>query len=263
MSKTITAYKAFNSDWTCNGFQYEVGKTYETSDPVRICESGFHACTLPADCWRYYDITTSKIARVTVTDPQGHDKGAVIEDTKVVTAKITVEAELTMPEWIVATVDAIVAMCGKVGKLAASGYGSTLAASGYGSTLAASGEYSTLAASGEYSTLAASAYGSTLAASAYGSKLAASGYGSKLAASGNYSTLAASGNDSKLAASGYNSTLAASGEGSKAKVGRSGAICLAYHDGMRDRFVTGYEGEDGIKADTWYEVRDGKLAECK
>src|SRR3990167_1935804 len=225
----VTAYKAFNKDWACRGFQYEVGRTYEMTGPVVVCQSGFHACTIPADVWAYYDITESRIARVTVVDPVSHEG-----DSKVASAKITIEAEISLPEWIGATVKAITDLCGKPKK---------------------KGEL-VGAASGNSSTLAASGNSSTLAASGYSSKLAASGDYSKLAASGNYSTLAASGYSSTLAASGYSSTLAASGYVSRAKAGPDGAIALAYHDGKRPRFAVGYVGEDGIKAGTWYEARD-------
>src|SRR3990167_4071576 len=223
----VTAYKAFNKDWACRGFQYEVGRTYEMTGPVVVCQSGFHACTIPADVWAYYDITESRIARVTVVDPVAHEG-----DSKVASAKITIEAEISLPEWIGATVKAITDLCGKPkkkGELVG-------AASGNSSKLAASGDYSKLAASGDYS---------------------------KLAASGDYSKLAASGYSSTLAASGYYSTLAASGYGSRAKAGANGAIALAYHDGKRPRFAVGYVGEDGIRADTWYHVEDGKLTEVK
>ncbi len=197
MTRTVTAYKAFNADWTCRGFQYEVGKTYEMEGAVEICKSGFHACTFPADIWSYYDITQSKIARVSVVDPVSHD-----EDSKVASAKITIEAEVSIPEWIGATVKAALDLCGKPKKRADE------------ISEAASGDNSTLAASGNNSTLAASGDNSKLAASGYNSKLAASGNNSKLAASGDYSTLAASGDNSKLAASGDNRQLAASGDNS-------------------------------------------------
>ena len=240
----VTAYKAFNADWTCRGFQFEVGKTYEMEGPIVACERGFHACTFPADIWSYYDIGTSKIARVSVTDPVSHSG-----DSKVASAKITIEAELSIPEWIGETVKAVFDLCGKAKKKD----GLTDAASGYASKLAASGDASKLAASGD---------GSTLAASGYASTLAASGYASKLAASGNDSTLAASGNDSTLAASGYASIVMGAGYGCRAKAGASGAIALTWYDGKRPQIAVGLVGEDGIKPDTWYEVRDGKLAEC-
>ena len=40
--KSILAYKVFNSDWTCRGFQYEVGKTYSIKGEPVMCKSGFH-----------------------------------------------------------------------------------------------------------------------------------------------------------------------------------------------------------------------------
>lgn len=49
----MKAYKGFNSDITCRGFQYEEGKTYEepTAD---LCKKGFHTCEDPLDCIGYY-----------------------------------------------------------------------------------------------------------------------------------------------------------------------------------------------------------------
>ena len=38
----MKAFKGFNKDMTCKGFQYEEGQTYET-EQARLCETGFHA----------------------------------------------------------------------------------------------------------------------------------------------------------------------------------------------------------------------------
>lgn len=51
----MKGYKGFNSDWTCKGFQYEVGKTYETEEKIEPCKSGFHFCEKLEDCFEHYD----------------------------------------------------------------------------------------------------------------------------------------------------------------------------------------------------------------
>ena len=250
-STEIIAYKGFDKDLSCRGYAYEVGKAYEHDGTVSVCNAGFHACENPLDVLNYYDLFDSRFAVVKASGEISKNSDG---DSKIASGKITIEAELKLPEFIGAAVDWMLTNV-KGAKNVASGDYSNLAASGDYSNLAASGYGSNLAASGYDSKLAASGYGSNLAASGYGSKLAASGYGSNLAASGNGSNLAASGNDSKLAAS---------GNGSRAKAGKNGAIALAYHDGKRGRFAVGYVGEDGIKADTWYkaDATTGKLVEC-
>lgn len=49
----VIGYKVFNPDWTCSGFQYEVGKTYILDGDLQICVRGFHFCKKLSDCFDY------------------------------------------------------------------------------------------------------------------------------------------------------------------------------------------------------------------
>ena len=49
-------YKMMNKDMTCkNGFQYEIGKTYELEGKLKMCGNGFHFCNSYLECLRYYN----------------------------------------------------------------------------------------------------------------------------------------------------------------------------------------------------------------
>ena len=84
----------------------------------------------------------------------------------------------------------------------------------------------------------------------------------QIGSSGNYARIGSSGNYAQIVATGENATIACAGIGARVKAGQSGCFALAWHDGTRNRIVVGYVGEDGIKADTWYRVEDGKLVEA-
>ena len=42
----MKAYKGFNRNMTCRGFQFEEGKEY-AEERAELCKSGFHACEMP------------------------------------------------------------------------------------------------------------------------------------------------------------------------------------------------------------------------
>lgn len=61
----VKGYKVFNPDWTCQGFKYEVGKTYELTGELRICSNGFHFCKKASDCFNYYSFDpNNKVAEI-------------------------------------------------------------------------------------------------------------------------------------------------------------------------------------------------------
>jgi hypothetical protein len=273
-TEVVVAFKGFDAELKCRGFQYQVGSTYEHKGSVSACESGFHACVNPLDVLSYYPLLSedAKPNRFAVVEQSGKlDRDA--DDSKIASASITITAELTIPEFVRRAVTWATEHCAKdakEGETAASGHCSKLAASGHCSQLAASGNYSQLAASGDCSKLAASGHCSKLAASGDYSQLAASGHCSKLAASGHCSKLAASGDCSQLAASGNYSKLAASGDCSQlaasghcSKLAASGDCSQLAASGENSVITSSsYSGTAMGAAGTWISLaeydRDGK-----
>jgi len=61
----MKGYKVFNPDWTCQNYQYEVGKTFEMDKSPVICRQGFHFCQKATDCFEYYRFDSkNKVAEV-------------------------------------------------------------------------------------------------------------------------------------------------------------------------------------------------------
>ena len=94
--KKITGYKAFNKDWTCRGFEYEVGKTYTMKEKPKCCGQGFHFCTNVADCFEHYANNPS-ITKIALIEALGDiDRGE--EGIKCCTNKINIVKVISFAE---------------------------------------------------------------------------------------------------------------------------------------------------------------------
>jgi hypothetical protein len=86
----MIGYKMMESDMTCMGFQYEVGKEYSLEGELEICNNGFHFCKNPFDClFYYYNISGDK--RLFLVEALGE---VITEDDKSVTNKIKIIEEI-------------------------------------------------------------------------------------------------------------------------------------------------------------------------
>ena len=233
-NKEIIAYKGFDKNWKCRGYQYEIGKTYEHEGEVEACKSGFHSCENPLVVLAYYDISSgSKYALVKASGEISRNDNS---DTKIASSKITIEVELNIHELLKSGFEWV------MNKI-------------FAKHKQALNDRSTAATSGDLSTAATSGYLSTAATS---------GYRSTAATSGDLSTAATSGYRSTAIASGKNSVAIAFGSEAKSKAVDGSAIVCCYFDNSGEliHICASKVGENGIKPDTWYTLNeDGEFIE--
>lgn len=90
----MKAYKGFNRNMTCNGFQYEEGKTYE-EDKAYCCVTGFHACENPIDCFDYYPVLFSEYHEVECEGEIDHNDHSN-NDSKLACTKIKIVEKISI-----------------------------------------------------------------------------------------------------------------------------------------------------------------------
>ena len=137
----MKAYKGFNRDMTCRGFQYKEGGEYET-DEAKVCDCGFHACENPIDCLGYYGPRKSVYHEVELDGKIDRQSG---DDTKVAATKIKIGAALSIPALCKATFEYVRSKCtnehnAEAGKAATAGnYGAATAGDSGAATAGDSG----------------------------------------------------------------------------------------------------------------------------
>ncbi|KSK01776.1 hypothetical protein APA30_24795 [Pseudomonas aeruginosa] len=274
--EVVTAYKGFKQDLTCRGYQFEIGGTYKHEGEVEACASGFHSCEYPLDVFGYYAPGESRFAIVKASGQLSrHD-----DDSKIASATLVVEAEISMPtmisraiDWIMSKIDKSVEQTVVGGTASNTGYQS--AASNTGNRSAASNTGNRSAASNTGNRSAASNTGYRSAASNTGDYSAASNTGDYSAASntGNRSAASNTGYQSAASNTGYQSAAEVSGKESvaaslgiegRARASAGSAIVLCHRDdeGRLIHIRASKVGENGVEPDTWYQLNaEGEFVE--
>ena len=221
----IISYKGFDKNMKCRGFQYEVGKEYEMDGEIKCCKQGFHACKSPMEVWDYYDMLTSRFAKVEQSGKIDKEDNS----TKVCSSKIKISAELKLADIIKLGVEWIKDVTSP-------------------SKVKATGE---LNDNGGYS-----------------AKIGSSGYYAQIGSSGDSAQIGSSGYYVQIDSTGEDSVIMCAGNNSKAKAKIGSWITLAEwkwsDEKKRDVPVcvkTEYVDGENIKADTWYQLKNGKFVE--
>ena len=178
----VVAYKGFNSDLTCRGFQYTEGETYEQQRAAELCSTGFHACLEPLDVLAYYHHADGAVYhQVELGGDAKRSEGG--GDSKVASKKIKIGAKIDIFGMVKVHFRAVWDRVNTAKAEAedrarkALQAGAEGATSGDESTAATSGDESTAATSGDQSTAATSGYQSTVKVTGAESIAVAGGYG--------------------------------------------------------------------------------------
>ena len=295
----IVAYKAFDENFRCRDFQYEVGKEYEIKGEIKCCERGFHACESPMEVFDYYDMLNSRFAEV---EQSGQiDKEDDNNSTKICSSRIKIKAELKLADIINIGIEWLkgITSSSKVkadtylndngcdsAKIGSSGYSAKIGSIGYFAKIGSSGDYSKIGSSGKSAKIGSSGDDVKIGSSGDYSKIGSSGYYAQIYSSGDYAKIGSSGDSAKIGSSGDSAKIGSSGD--SAKINSTGEysviMCAGKNSAAKAKagsWITlsewVYDEEKGItipkcvkteyvdgkriKADTWYQLKKGKFIE--
>ena len=225
-SDAVHSIKGFDADFSCRGFKFEIGKTYEVGGKIKACKNGFHACPVdahPLSVLEFYP-PTSRFAEVV------QDRDSDREGSKLASAKITIGVELSIGDLAQRAVKWVFDRANWTFGVVAEGDNEGVTASGTRGAATASGEQGAATASGEQGAATASGY------------------------------------QGAATASGESSVATSTGFFARARANKGSAICLVHRndDGSIVAIRASKVGENGVKPDVWYSLNAlGEFVECE
>ena len=260
--KTMKAYKGFDKDLKCRGFQFEAGKEYR-EEKADICKSGFHACENPLDVFKYYPPATSRYCKVDLDANEQKE-----DDSKRVGKKILILDEISLQDMINAGIAYIEAGVNWEDSASTNtGDHSVSTNTGYRSVSTNTGDQSVSTNTGHNSVSTNTGDNSVSTNTGDQSASTNTGYRSVSTNTGDQSASTNTGDHSAAVVEGEESVAAAIGYKSKAKGSLGSFLVLAdwiETDGGRhivDVKSVKVDGEK-IKPGVFYTMKDGEIIEA-
>ena len=157
---------------------------------------------------------------------------------------------------------------GDSAQIGSSGGSAQIGSSGYSAQIGSSGDYAQIGSSGDSAKIGSSGDYAKIVSSGYSAKIGSSGDSAKIGSSGDYAKIGSSGDYAKIDSTGEDSVIMCAGNSSIAKAKVGSWITLAEwkwsDEKKRDVPVcvkTEYVDGENIKADTWYQLKNGKFVE--
>ena len=166
---------------------------------------------------------------------------------------------------------------GDSAQIGSSGDYAKIGSSGDYAQIGSSGDYAQIGSSGDYAKIGSSGYSAQIGSSGYSAQIGSSGDSAQIGSSGDYAKIGSSGDSAQIGSSGYSAQIDSTGEDSvimcagnkskaKAKVGSWITLAEWKWSDEKKRNVpvcvkTEYVDGENIKADTWYQLKNGKFVE--
>ena len=280
MSEKIKTIKGFDHELKCLGMQYEIGKTYTLpeGEKIKMCGRGFHAITPDETPLRVFDYyppcdENGNPARYCEVEVGGETD---YNDEKIVGSELTVGAEIGIPGLVKAHIEWVKRHLidddehkshntGDRSSASNTGFCSSASNTGDRSSASNTGDRSSASNTGDRSSASNTGYCSSASNTGYCSSASNTGDRSSASNTGYCSSASNTGNYSSASVNGKESVAIVTGRDSKAKGAIGCWLVLTERD--EDYHILGMQcfkvdGET-IKADTWYQLKDGKVQETE
>ena len=254
-------YKAFEPGMICRGKQYAENTDYEEVGG-KVCGKGMmHYCVNPFDVLNFYDFVDKNGKFADFAEVEALDKPVSGSNGKFATKKLHIGAKLSFAGFVKACVDYTKEQTinnmpknnvdsGNHAQIGSSGNHAQIGSSGYHAQIGSSGNYAQIGSSGNHA------------------QIGSSGNYAQIGSSGDYAQIGSSGNSAQIDSTGVDSVICCAGHGCtvKAKIGSWITLAEWEYSEEKGRSVprcvkTEYVDGEKIKADTWYQLKNGEFVE--
>ena len=284
MENKVIAYKGFNSDLTCKGFQYKIGEKYSCDEKIILCEKGFHACEEPLDVLLYYDNPDS---RYCIVEQSGEIIRCEHNNTKQVSSEIKIIKEIDLVGLVKAEIEhlkettkneetdeatkksecdgALINSTRGFTNIYSKGYGTQIYSGGGHTMIISVGNGTIIDSEGLSNEIYSIGCLARICSIGDYAKINANSH-SKIFSTGNYAQICTSGIGGAVYSMGYHSIINCRGVNTIVRAKKGSWITLTewkmIHGVLRASCVkTEYVDGERIKEDTFYTIRNGKFVE--